>query len=70
MSDLAVSALLVGPGIIAAIIYAAKCLFAVDLDIRTHREEARLRYLQALDRTRRYDDPEDPNADPESHGTQ
>jgi hypothetical protein len=52
--------LLALPGVFAMLIYAAKRLFALDLDLLAHREEARLRYLQAQRRSRLHAEEEQP----------
>jgi hypothetical protein len=52
--DLLISAVLVAPTLLAATMYIAKRLATFDLELRTLREEARLRHLRASNRMRSF----------------
>jgi hypothetical protein len=52
MSHLLIPVLLGVPGILGAILYVIKRLSVFDLELRTHRQQARLRYLAVSNETR------------------
>jgi len=49
---LLIPVLLGAPGLLGVILYAIKRLSAFDLELRTHRQQARLRYFEASNETR------------------
>jgi hypothetical protein len=51
VTDLLIPVSLGAPAILGAILYAIKRLSAFDLELRTHRQQARLRYIEASDET-------------------
>ena len=55
MSDTLISAVLAAPAFLATVMYIVKRVAAFDLELRTHREEAQLRYLRASHRRRSVD---------------